>query len=380
MHASLREIALLFLRLGGTSFGGPAAHIAMMEDEVVKRRGWLSHDHFLDLVSATNLIPGPNSTELAIHIGYLRAGWKGLVLAGLCFVLPAVLITLTLAVLYVEYHTVPQLGPAISGIRAAVIAVIGAAVIRLSKPVVRRRFSLVVGLAVLAGALWGANELGLLLGAGVLGLLWGARTSWRSRIGSVVPLLPLSLAGSLSPVVAANSAAVPATLWGLGLFFLKIGSVLYGSGYVLIAFLQGGLVEARHWLTQSQLLDAIAVGQFTPGPVLSTATFIGYLILGIPGAAISTAGIFLPSFVLVAVTGPLLLKLRRSPLARDFLDAVNAASLALMAAVVFTLSVASLTSVIAWAIFVLAAVILVTRNWNAAWIVLAGGLVGWIWL
>jgi chromate transporter len=373
----LQELSLLFLKLGTTAFGGPAAHIAMMEQEVVVRRKWISHEYFLDLIGATNLIPGPNSTEMAIHIGYVRAGWRGVLVAGICFIAPAVLITLLLAHLYVNYGTTPQLGPFIHGIRAAIIAVILGAVIRLGKPLVKKRFMAVAGLAVSALNLLHVDEILLLLCAGILGILWENR----KRFGGTLPLM-FCFGGVLTvPLVTPSGIPCPtsgATLTGLGLFFLKIGSILYGSGYVLVAFLQGGLVESRHWLTQTQLLDAIAIGQFTPGPVLSTATFIGYTILRIPGAAFATTGIFFPSFVFVLLTSPFVPRLRRSAVTRGFLDGVNAASLGLMLAVCITLSSATLTSISASTIFLLAVIILSVWKVNAAWVVAGGSILGWL--
>lgn len=377
MKIQLKEIASLFLKLGTVAFGGPAAHIAMMEDEVVKRRGWITHEQFLDLLGATNLIPGPNSTEMAIHIGYVRAGWRGLIVAGACFILPAVAITLLLAHLYVTYGTMPQVGPFILGIRSAMIAVILAAVYRLSKPIMKNPFLVLVGLAVMGLNILHADEVVLLLGAGVLGIIWENRHRLR---GAASSFLVLAATTSVPLVLVSTSTAVGAggaTLTGLGLFFLKVGSVLYGSGYVLVAFLQGGLVDARHWLTQTQLLDAIAIGQFTPGPVLSAATFIGYVILGFPGAAVATTAIFLPSFIFVLIVNPLIPRLRKSLLMRGFLDGVNAASLGLMMAVSVSLALSTLTGFAPWGIFVLALIVVVVWNLNAAWIVAASALLSW---
>ena len=374
----LREVALLFLRLGTISFGGPAAHIAMMEDEVVKRRKWITHEYFLDLLGATNIIPGPNSTEMGIHIGYIKAGWKGLVLAGVCFIFPAVAISLVFAHLYVLYGSVPQIGAFVWGIRSAVIAIILSAVIRLGKPQVKNRFILIVSVVVCILSLLKVDAIALLGGAGVLGLLWGIRKRLKEHP------LPILLTMALPVVLVSVSSktpeltTIPPTLSALGLFFLKIGSILYGSGYVLAAFLQGGLVDARHWLTQAQLLDAIAVGQFTPGPVLSTATFIGFLILGFPGAVVSTVGIFLPSFIYVLAINPLVPKLRKSALTAGFLDGVNAASLGLMLAVCATLGVSTLVNPGSWSVFVVAAVVIVVWNFHAAWIVVGAAILGWL--
>ncbi len=371
----LKELARLYLKLGFTAFGGPAAHIAMMEEEVVKRRQWISHERFLDLLGATNLIPGPNSTEMAIHVGYLRSGWRGLIVAGACFILPATLITLIFAHVYAVYGSVPRFEPFIVGIRSGIIAVIAAAVVRLGKPMLKNPRLVVICTAVTILNLLRAEEILLLLGAGLFGIAWNYRKKWPRMLSSLIAVGPL-----LSAPAPATSigAAGSATIVGLGLFFLKIGSILFGSGYVLVAFLQGGLVDVRHWLTQRQLLDAIAVGQFTPGPVLSTATFIGYQILGVPGAAVATAGIFLPSFIFVLISSPFIPRLRTSPLASGFLDGVNAASLGLMIAVTVVLAQSALTSAGAWLIFVLAAAVVAFRNVNAAWIVIASALLGWL--
>jgi len=375
---ALRQLARLFLKLGVVAFGGPAAHIAMMEDEIVKRRNWVSHEHFLALLGATNLIPGPNSTEMAIHIGYVRAGWRGLIVAGICFIFPAVAITLILAYLYVAYGSLPQVQPFVSGIRPAIIAVILAAVFRLSKSVVKNPLMVVLGVLVLIMNLAGFDEILLLLVSGAVGLIWSNRRQLRQAISSTFALLPLLSVQTFATSVDAQSMSGSATVMGLGLFFLKIGSILYGSGYVLVAFLQAGLVDTRHWLTQPQLFDAIAVGQLTPGPVLSTATFIGYLILGIPGAAITTIGIFLPSFVFVLVVSPFIPKVRKSSSASGFLNGVNAASLGLMLAVTVKLATAALSGIASWFILLLAMVVVIAWNINTAWIVLGSAILGWL--
>jgi len=333
----------------------------------------MSHERFLDLLGATNLIPGPNSTEMAIHIGYQRAGWRGLVVAGACFILPAVLITLVLAHVYTAYGSVPQFEPFILGIRSGIIAVVVAAVIRMGKPMLKNRRLILTCVAVAILNLLHVGEILLLLGAGAFGLAWNYRQKWPRAVSSLFAAGPLLSA----PVPAMSAgAAGSATLMGLVLFFLKIGSILFGSGYVLVAYLQGGLVDVRHWLTQAQLLDAVAVGQFTPGPVLSTATFIGYLILGFPGAIVATTGIFLPSFIFVLISSPFIPRLRKSPLASGFLDGVNAASLGLMIAVTIVLAGSALTGVGSWIIFLLAAMTVAMWNVNAAWIVAASALLG----
>jgi chromate transporter len=372
----VKELALLFLKLGTIGFGGPAAHIAMMEEEVVKRRGWITHEHFLDLLGAANLIPGPNSTEMAIHIGSVRAGWKGLVVAGICFILPAVSITLLLAHLYVVYGSIPRVGPFILGIRAAIIAVIFAAVLRLARPLVKNHFMVLIGILVAALNLLGLDEILLLLGAGMTGLLWSLRTRLLQGSASLLAIIPCFISTAIASSTSATLIGT-ATLTGLALFFLKIGSILYGSGYVLVAFLQGGLVDTRHWLTQTQLLDAIAVGQFTPGPVLSTATFIGYVILGLPGAIVATSGIFLPSFIFVLLSTPFIPMLRKSPMMRGFLDGVNAASLGLMLAVTILLAGSTLTSISSGFVFLVAIAVTVAWNLNAAWVVAGGAVLGW---
>ncbi|NER53119.1 MAG: chromate efflux transporter [Symploca sp. SIO1A3] len=305
----LVPLAKLFGKLGVIGFGGPAAHIAMMEDEVVKRRRWLTQEHFLDLIGATNLIPGPNSTEMAIHVGYSYGGLPGLIIAGVCFILPAVLITAGFAWIYEQFGTLPQVTPLIYGIKPAVLAVIFAAVWRLGKKAVKNRKLLVIGLGVATLLIFGLNEVIALLIGGSLGMIWLCTTDQDNPPSAkLTTILTATLTtGSVlkaSATTAATLATVP--LWQLGWFFLKVGSVLFGSGYVLVAFLEGGLVQEHGWLTQQQLLDAIAIGQFTPGPVLSTSTFIGYLIAGFPGALVATIAIFLPSFFFVAALNPLI--------------------------------------------------------------------------
>lgn len=361
----MKELAVLFLKLGTFAFGGPAAHIAMMEDEVVRRRQWMSRDHFLDLVGLTNLIPGPNSTEMAIHVGYARAGWCGLVVAGVSFIVPATIVTVVLARIYVALGAVPQFLPAIGYVRPVVIAVILGAVARLGKPVVRKPASALVVVAVAGLGVFGADEMLLLLGAGVVMLGWRMRERFRSSMSSFLLMI-----GAVVPQTDGGASfQVGGSLPGLGLFFLKVGSVLYGSGYVLISFLQDGLVDSRHWLTSSQLMDAVAVGQFTPGPVLSTASFIGYLLAGIPGALVATVAIFLPSFVFVALTAPFLPRIKGSRYAAGFLEGVNAASLGLMLAVSIMLGAGVLQSVESWGLFLIALVVVTKWNISAAWVV-----------
>lgn len=365
--AELKQLAGLFLKLGVTAFGGPAAHIAMMEEEIVMRRQWVTRERFLDLLGATNLIPGPNSTEMAIHIGFVRAGVAGLIVAGGCFILPAALITLGFAWAYVKFQTVPQAHTLLYGIKPAVIAVILSAVWRLGKTAAKNRALIALGATVMLLVLLGVNEIIALLGGGVAGALW--------RKGAP-PALLFGIAAL--PSTAAVAVTQPVSLLALGLFFLKIGSVLFGSGYVLIAFLQGGLVEHNHWLTQQQLLDAVAIGQFTPGPVLSTATFIGYVLAGANGAAVATVAIFAPSFLFVLLTNPLIPRLRQSAVAGAFLDAVNISSIGLMAAVTVQLTRNALTDWSAWAIAVVSAAVLFRYpKLNSAWLVLGGAVGGW---
>ena len=372
----------LFLKLGVTAFGGPAAHIAMMEDEVVTRRGWMTRERFLDLIGATNLIPGPNSTEMAIHIGFVRAGIVGLVVAGVSFILPAALLTLGCAWVYDRFQTVPQAEALLYGIKPAVIAVILSAVWRLGKTAAKGPFLIGIGFLVMVLVLFGINEIIALLGGGIVGVLWqlGSRLGKGEMLLGFVWLPSSNLALS---VTAAPSSSV--TLSSLGLFFLKIGCVLFGSGYVLIAFLQGGLVEQYQWLTQQQLLDAVAIGQFTPGPVLTTATFIGYVLAGPLGALVATLGIFGPSFLFVLATNPLIPRLRQSAVAGAFLDAVNASAIGLMAAVTVELARHTLidweAKQIDWGaglIALVSAVVLFRYKVNSAWLVLGGAAIGWL--
>jgi len=380
--AGTAELAKLFVRLGFTAFGGPAAHIAMMEEEVVTRRRWFTHEEFLDMLGVTNLIPGPNSTEMALHIGYRRGGVKGLIISGASFILPAMAVTLSFAAIYTAYGTVPELGTIMLGVRAAIIAVILGAVVRLGKPLLKNRFQVAVGAAVAILSVLRVDALLLLVIAGAAGIAWKERERFRRMIGALAPLpaafLPLRASLLQTAASVPSPAAGGATLTGLGLFFLKVGSILYGGGYVLVAFLQQGLVEGRGWLTQSKLLDAIAVGQFTPGPILSTATFIGYTLFGIPGAIVSTGAIFLPSFVFVTAVGPFVPKLRKSEAMKGFLDGVNAGALGLMAGVCVSLGIATLTGVAAACIFAAALLVLFRWRVNAAWIVAGGAVAGWV--
>jgi chromate transporter len=369
---SLRELSLLFLRLGATAFGGPAAHIAMMQDEVVQRREWLTEEHFLDLLGATNLIPGPNSTEMAIHIGWQRRRWAGLLVAGVSFIVPAALITGVLGWAYLRFGTVPATAWLLYGVKPVILAVVVQAIWRLL-PKAARTWRL-RALGVLAAALtaMGANELLVLLGAGVVAIALAraldARRSGGGALHQLIPVLP----------VAASVGVKTVTFSGIFWVFFKIGSVLFGSGYVLIAFLRADLVERLGWLSQGQLMDAIAVGQVTPGPVFTTATFVGYLLAGPKGALLATVGIFLPAFIFVALSGPLIPRLRASRAAGAFLDGVNVASLALMAVVTAQLARTAIVDLPTCGLAVTATLLLVRFNLNSTWLVLGGALAGYL--
>ncbi|MCZ6681181.1 MAG: chromate efflux transporter [Candidatus Poribacteria bacterium] len=374
MMTEIGSLVALFLKLGLTAFGGPAAHIAMMEEEVVVRRRWLPRERFLDLLGATNLIPGPNSTEMTIHIGFVRAGIAGLLVAGVSFILPAALITLGFAWAYVQFQTVPQANALLYGIKPAVVAIILSAVWRLGKTAAKSRVLIALGALVMVLVLLGVNEIIALLGGGVAGVLWQLGSRWRQK----ALLLGFASFPSSSIAITAIAAKSSPSLLSLGLFFLKIGCVLFGSGYVLVAFLQGGLVEQYQWLTHRQLLDAIAIGQLTPGPVLTTSTFIGYVLGGVRGAAIATLGIFAPSFLFVLITNPLIPRLRQSAVASAFLDAVNVGAIGLIAAVTIELGRDVLTDWGAWLIAFVSAAVLFRYKVNSAWLVLGGAVVGWI--
>lgn len=363
--ANLSEVARLFTRLGFTAFGGPAAHIAMMEDEVVKKRKWMSAEHFLDLVGATNLIPGPNSTEMTMHCGHERAGVKGLLVAGLCFILPAVLITGAIAWAYQRYGKLPEVEVFIYGIKPAIIAVIVSTMISLGQKALKTFTLGVIG--VIAGiiTLLGVNEIIILFGAGFLGILIHAI---RQR----------STANSYIPIFLFSATSVSISDWKLFLMFLKIGAILYGSGYVLFAFLDAELVT-KGLLTKQELIDAIAVGQFTPGPVFSSATFIGWQIGGLMGAVAATVGIFLPSFLFVTFLNPLIPKLRKSKVMSAFLDTVNVTSIAIILAVVVEMSRETLPD---WRMIVIAvisfAVTFYFKKLNTAFIVIGGAALGYL--
>jgi chromate transporter len=372
----VRELTAVFLKLGITGFGGPAAHVAMMEDEVVRRRGWLTHAQFLDLLGATNLIPGPNSTEMAIHIGHRRAGWAGLIVAGVCFIVPAALITLFIAWAYVRFGSLPEAAGFLYGVKPVMIAIVAQALWRLALSAVKTK--LLTGLALFAtvASFQGVDELVVLFGAGVIAAVVYRCLGDVPRLPAVLGLVGPSAVLANVSFMTASATASPFGLTPLFLFFVKVGAVLFGSGYVLLAFLRADLVDRWQWLTEAQLLDAIAVGQMTPGPVFTTATFIGYVLAGTIGAIVATCGIFLPAFLFVALSGPLVPRLRRSPTAGAFLDGVNVASLALMAVVTWHLSWTAVVDVPTALLAVLSAVLLMRFRLNAAWLVLGGGLVG----
>jgi chromate transporter len=384
----LLELALVFSKLGIIAFGGPAAHIAMMDDEVVKRRQWMDREKLLDLLGITNLIPGPNSTELAIHIGLERAGWQGLVVAGVCFILPAMLMVWALAIVYGQYRSLPEVGWLLYGVKPAIIAIVLQALWKLGKSAIKNTQTFCAGLVVAVLSFGGNNEILLLLVAGLIVMLISRWRVVRSADRSSLLILPVSanFASSVASITASSTtasaigSATPAnaapTWIAVFFFFLKIGSVLYGSGYVLLAFLQQELVERNRWLTSQQLLDAIAIGQITPGPVFTTATFVGYLLAGHLGAIAGTVGIFLPAFVLVAIVKPWATKLRRSPWASGFLDGVNVASLGLMAVVTWQLGRAALVDWLTVGIAIASCVTLFRFQINSAWLVVGGGLIG----
>ena len=348
-YRRLAELAAYFLRLGATAFGGPAAHIALMEEDCVRRRRWISREHFLDVLGAANLIPGPTSTELSMHIGYAHAGWAGLVVAGVCFIVPAALMVALLAALYVDAGSLPAMEGVLRAVKPVVVVVVLIALAGLARSAIRSVPLGVRAAAAAAAAAAGTSEVAVLLGAGAV-----------------------SLAARRRPAAAMSVVLLPE----LFVYFVKTGSVIFGSGYVLFAILEGDLVERAGWITEAQLLDAIAVGQVTPGPVFTAATFVGYLISGPAGAAAATAGVFLPAFVFAALSARLLERLRRSRAARAFLDGVNAAAVALIAVVLAALArhaiVDGTTAVIAAAAMVFVRGLRV----NSAWVIVAAALLG----
>ena len=371
-HTSLIELARLFLKLGIVAFGGPPAHIAMMEDEVVSRRGWLTREQFLDFLGATNLIPGPNSTEMAIHVGRIRAGWLGLLVAGASFILPSAVMVTALAWAYVRFGSLPQVAGLLYGVKPIVIALIVQAVFKLAKTAVKSTWIAVVGVFAALGTVLGVDQVAVLAGGGLLtGLVYWLRSGRRTSAKA------LFLSGSGFSVFAAPSGiAASFSRTALFLVFLKIGAILFGGGYVLVALIRSNLVAGLGWISERQLLDAIAMGQVTPGPLSTTATFIGYLLAGVPGAVIATVAIFLPAFSFVAMSGPLVPRLRQSPVAGAVLDGVNVAALALIAVVSWQLFRAA---VVDWTTLVLAGVsffLLFRYHVNSVWLMLGGAAIG----
>lgn len=368
--ARLGEVIAVFGKLGVIGFGGPAAHIALMDDEVVRKRGWVTRDHFLDLLAATNLVPGPNSTEMAIHLGYLRAGWPGLIAGGAAFVLPAMLIVLALAWAYTQYGALPQIDALLYGLKPAIIAIIAQATYRLGRSALTDWKLVVLGVAAFIAAAAGADTVLVMLAAGVIGVLLYAPPAWL-RLG-----LPALVGWGL--LLGPATPTSDNRLVGLALFFLKVGALLFGSGYVLIAFIEKEIVGQLGWLTRQQLVDAIAVGQMTPGPVLTTATFIGYLVAGVPGAIISTIAIFLPSFLIVLALGRWMPRLRASKTAAAFLRGVNAAVVAAMLLALIALARAAVVDVWTGAIALVGLGLLLRTRVDSTWLLGGAAILGLI--
>lgn len=360
----LKDVFKVFLKLGILGFGGPLAHMAMMRKEVVEKKKWLSEQEFMDLMGATNLIPGPNSTELAIHIGYRTAGKAGLLVAGMTFILPAFFCVLALAVAYVNFGNLPQFEPIMAGIRPVIIAIVIEALIKFRRTAIPEIQTGLLALVALIISIMGFNEILLILGLGAI----YASFFYRSHKSLF-----------LFPLITFPASIIPITSGSIFYFFLKIGSVLFGSGYVLLAFLQSELVDQRMWLTQKQLLDAITVGQITPGPVFTTATFIGYLLKSYEGAILATLGIFIPSFIFVALSAPFLGQMRASRFFGKFIDGVNAASFALLLKVTFDLSKTSFITVSSYAIGLVSLILILKyKTLNSAWLILIAGVIGYL--
>ena len=377
-EASLGEIALVFLKLGTIAFGGPASHLAMMEEEFVRRRKWITHAEFLDRLATANVIPGPSSTEVAIFVGQLKRGWRGLIVAGCCFIIPAAVIVSVIAWVYVRFGSLPKVEDVLSAIKPAVVAIVIQALGKLGRTGVRTALLAVIAILAAGLSFVGVSPVLVLAFAG---LVSAAALAMKNQLLSAVGFqkaagLPKIVAGAMA--VSALGATFPVGLGRLFLSFLKVGSVVFGSGYVLLAFLRAEFVERLHWLTDKQLIDAIAVGQFTPGPVFTTATFIGYVVAGWAGAVVATVGIFLPGFVLVAVSGPLIPRLRRSAVAAAALDGVVAGSLALMAVVAWQLGKASIVDRTTLIVFAVSLIALLRFRVNSAWVIVAAAVVGWI--
>ncbi|MDF2944136.1 MAG: chromate transporter, chromate ion transporter family [Herbinix sp.] len=381
-HQRLKEIALVFLKLGSVAFGGPAAHVAMMENELVKKRKWLEKDRFLDLYGATNLLPGPNSTELAIHIGYERGGWLGLILAGSCFILPAMIIVMIIAMIYSIHGTLPEITGIMYGIKPVVIAIILQALIRLGQSAIKNKSTGVIGVLVIVLSFFGFHELLLLAAAGLIMMLIANRGKLMrtgTRLSVFVPFFLLTAVAP--PSIFLTTKTSPEKFMGLTrlfLTFLKIGSVLYGSGYVLLAFLEADFVERFQVLTKTQLLDAVSVGQITPGPVFTTATFIGYILHGFPGGILATIGIFLPAFLLVVIVNPYIHRLRSSTWFSGILDGVNVASWGLMTVVSWKLAIAAIIDIPTLLLAILSIIVVFRFKINSFWLVLGGAITGYL--
>jgi|TARA_R110000737_G_scaffold324558_1_gene337563 chromate transporter len=364
----LKEVALVFLKMGTFAFGGPAVHISLMEAEIVRKRKWITHEHFLDLVGATNLIPGPNSTEMTMHCGHERAGRTGLFVAGISFIIPAILITGVFAWFYAAYGDLPSVAPFLEGIKPAVLAIILAAVFKLGKKSIKSTEHIILGVLVLVICLLGVSEIVAMIGAGIVGMFYKlALSKQKDNPKAFIPFL----------LVSAPSLATKLSSASVFFSFLKVGALLYGSGMVLFAYLDAELVS-NGWLTQQQLIDAVAVGQFTPGPVLSTATFIGYQLNGLGGAIAATAGIFLPSFLFVLLLNPIIPKMRKSLVFGYFLDAVNVAAVAVIAAVLVTMSKATLIDWRPVLIAILAGIVVFRMlKISVIWVIVGGAVFGY---
>jgi chromate transporter len=367
-QVSLAELALVFLKLGTIAFGGPAAHIAMMEDEFVRKRQWISREDFLDRLGAANIIPGPSSTELAVFIGYLKRGVPGLIVAGCCFIIPAAILVTAIAAAYVRFGSLPQMTGILYAIKPAVIAIIVQALWNLARTAAKTIFLMVIGLTAGVAAFFGLPPLLVLVLAGVAAILPELARLRKPQIVSAF----------IVPAPVALAAAAPISVLGLFLSFLKMGAIVFGSGYVLLAFLRAEFVDRLHWLTEKQLIDSIAVGQFTPGPVFTTATFIGYLLAGTRGAAVATVAIFLPGFLLVAAGGRFIGKIRRSRVAGAALDGIIVGSLALMAVVAWQLARVAIVDWITVSILLVSAVLLLGLRINSAWLIAGAALLGWM--
>jgi chromate transporter len=372
------EVLALALRLGFTAFGGPAVHIAMLRDQVVTRKAWVSDAQYLDWLGAVNLIPGPNSTEMVMHVGLHRAGWRGLIAAGLGFILPAAAITLALAWVYVTFGSRPDAGWFLYGVKPVIVAVVLQAIYGLARTLFTSWQAVFMSALVFVLYLLGVNEIALLFGGALIGAI--LKRGWpQPGLSSLMLLSPTALSNEPSSALntAVSSVATGVTLGGVFWGFLKIGSLLYGGGYVLLAFLRSEFVTRLGWLTEKQLLDAVAVGQFTPGPVFSSATFVGYIIAGVPGAILATIAIFGPAFVFVGLTGGLVSRLRKNVWTGALLDGVNAAAIGLMLGVTLELGRAALVDALTVGLAVVTLALLIRFKVNSAWLVLGGAIVGW---